>query len=243
MSKKPFNFFAGDALKHLGAANNESTNGNRTNLESSSNMNASQPIPSSSNGTSRSEPQNETMIKTVISALKQICESDPARMESMKQHILTLLLSGQSDDMIQGDLIDTFGFEHFELVSEILTQKERVLDELLNYNEVRNEPPDTGRSTPSYPLEDTTEALSNFSVQTKSQQKQKKENRKEQRRAHKEITKIVAGLGETDKLEYQLALRDHERRRYLYTCNVELNLIFQRAAIHSSCMDSEWCCC
>ena len=217
MPKKPFSFFAGDqngGSNNGSTPSNDNTTSNFASTQSSSIRSPYEPSPSQPSYPSRSSQQDGNIASLITDVMKQICANDPIRIESLKQHILTLLLSGQSDDMIQGDLIDTFGFEHFELVSQILNQKERVLDELLNTAATTNgiiESKDTRHSTP-VETDEEYPTVSNFSIQTKSESKQRKEDRKEKRRAHKEMTKIVAGLEETDKIEYALALREHEKR-------------------------------
>uniref|UniRef100_A0AC34FYA4 Helicase ATP-binding domain-containing protein n=1 Tax=Panagrolaimus sp. ES5 TaxID=591445 RepID=A0AC34FYA4_9BILA len=233
MSKKPFNFFAGDAKKHTqqqSSSSNGTTNGSSSSSFSrnrntmpifesigSSNSVPTDSLPSQSNGNLRT---------LIMEAIRTISNSDPALIESLKQSILELLLSERSIDSIQDDLFNALGVENFELISQILSQREQVVQVLVDTSDggsgngniassavehhFDNNP---RQSTPINDFEeDSGIPMSNFIVQTKSQAKQRKENRKDQKRAYREVNKVIAGLGETDKLEYQLALKEHQRR-------------------------------
>uniref|UniRef100_A0A914YTQ4 Activating signal cointegrator 1 complex subunit 3 n=1 Tax=Panagrolaimus superbus TaxID=310955 RepID=A0A914YTQ4_9BILA len=214
MSKKPFNFFAGDAKKHT----QESTRTNGTTAASSSSSSKTRnTVPENVPSPSLPSQSNGSLRTSIMEAIRTISNSDPALIESFKQSILELLLSERSIDAIQEDLFNALGVENFELISEILTQRDQVIQVLVDSSDGSNaageQYDNTRQSTPILDYEeDDGNPMSNFIVQTKSQSKQRKENRKDQKRAYREVNKVIAGLGETDKLEYQLALKEHQRR-------------------------------
>ena len=157
--------------------------------------------PSGSGSSGQSSSRSSIFSKT-MNAIKEKCENDDSRISSLKDHLVNLFLSGDSIDVLQGDLLDCLGFENVELIGEILQNKETILDGLLN-------PVIPSTAVPLPP----TVPLGNFTVETNTQAKQRKEARKEQKKQQKEIYRVVASLGEVDKLEYELAVREQEKLR------------------------------
>uniref|UniRef100_A0A7E4USK6 MIF4G domain-containing protein n=1 Tax=Panagrellus redivivus TaxID=6233 RepID=A0A7E4USK6_PANRE len=163
------------------------------------------------------EPQPQSsMILRLLKAVATVAEADSTRMESLKSHLISLLLSEATDDALQSDLLDCLGYDHVEVVGEVLGNRARVVDELLNAPEIVVEAGTSGHSNGQEVrslVTDDGPMLANFTVESKTQSRIRKDQRKEQLRAKKETSKVVAGLGEVDKLEYLLAVRDQERKR------------------------------
>lgn len=210
MSKTPFNFFAGDAEKHANSGLNGS-NG----LASSQNPTPAsifQMHPPESTPIDNPLSQSNNLRASLMEAIRTISNSDPALTESLKQSILELLLSERPSTALEEDLFNALGIENFELISQIIEHREQVVQVLVDSSDSANEILNVTRESTPIDYEEDDTPMSNFIVQTKSQAKQRKEQRKDQKRAHREVTKVIAGLGETDKLEYQLALREHQKR-------------------------------
>ena len=148
------------------------------------------------------QSSRNSVVPKLMNAIKDKCENDDSRISSLKDHLVNLFLSGDSADVLQGDLLDCLGFENVELIGDVLQNKEQVLDGLLN----------PVVPTSEVPLP-TNIPLGNFNVETTVQAKQRKEARKEQKKQQREIYRVVASLGETDKLEYELAVREQEKLR------------------------------
>jgi activating signal cointegrator complex subunit 3 len=222
MSKKPINFFAGDAKKHI--------NG-ETNAASSSSSTQSTTFQAENGNTLPSQSNVSSLRTTILEAIRSISNSDSAIMESLKQSILELLLSERSIDDLQNDLFNALGVENFELISQILTQRKEVIQALIDL------PVENGSSSgnngttmfdsrnifpPAMDIDDGGNPVTNnFIVQTQSQAKQRKENRKDQKKAYREVNKVIVGLNETDKLDYQLALREHQKMKERQFTEVE----------------------
>ncbi|CAI5440693.1 unnamed protein product [Caenorhabditis angaria] len=76
-------------------------------------------------GTSSSQV-SETLFESIA---RRIRESFPTDFEMITVSIIDLVLSMKSDDILQGEIFDILGFDHFELASEILEKRNAITTE------------------------------------------------------------------------------------------------------------------
>ncbi|KAH7687825.1 Protein Y54E2A.4, partial [Aphelenchoides avenae] len=105
-------------------------------------------------------------------------------------------------------LIDLLGMEQFELVQQILENRENLKEEIMA-NYIREKKlrrlAQEGAELQNNPL------LGNIVIQSKAQSQIRKEVRKEQKKMKRELNKIVTGLGDEEKLEIELARKEQMR--------------------------------
>ncbi|XGW28221.1 hypothetical protein V3C99_008208 [Haemonchus contortus] len=151
----------------------------------------------------------------VISALKTFF---PENFETLSKHLFDLLASERTSEELQGELIDLVGFDHFEMVGQILESRSQIIGEM---NTARQEAMNLSSYAPEklVPLRNEGPLYcQQVLVQTKAEADVRREIRKEQKRAKKELNRIHHAFGDEEKLELELAQREILRMR-----QIELN--------------------
>ncbi|VBB27123.1 unnamed protein product [Acanthocheilonema viteae] len=165
-------------------------------------------------------PSKEIMTSgDIISTIYRIYD-DP---ESVSRHLFDLLRSPNEDDHLQGELIDLLGFEQFDLVTKILSSRQKLLD---CYNLIRQDVAETTKlerilCDSSYPFQQKSQKqreqpsyCQQVTVQSNADVNLRKMTRREQKRAAKQLSKITQSLSEDEKLELERAQNDIFKERF-----------------------------
>uniref|UniRef100_A0A915PDR7 Activating signal cointegrator 1 complex subunit 3 n=1 Tax=Setaria digitata TaxID=48799 RepID=A0A915PDR7_9BILA len=152
----------------------------------------------------------------ILSTINRVYD-DP---ESVSRYLFDLLRSSHDNDDLQGELIDLLGFEQFDLVSRILSSRQKLLN---SYESIRQEIAGATKLErilqKSQKQKEQPLYCQQVIVQSNADVSMRKITRREQKRAAKQLNKITQNLDDDEKVALEQAQKDmlNERLQMMET--------------------------